>query len=420
MNFKEILERYRAGEATDEERQYIEQELEKYESIEEYFSEEIPDQLFDEESSDDLFESSADEAADIQKVVNRRLRKVVLTSVLIVVLLYILIFYGVSNLVDQFHYDPTATTEQQEGEAPIPDFYFDLQAYISLNLPGYSIASVPASASTGFGNYENSYAMNDLFEEEREIYFVNLSRGRLAWAYDGIFDTEIRVYNIPGFEKIQNPFPDSAEDDALDLREEIIQQNNELTLQYLEGVNEFSYVSMNISFEEDLTMEEFHQMRNTYPNLDFKWMGVRTAEPMTRWNEEQPMFLIGFNPNFNAEPDTMNRPDPEKYPYFDLTDVMEETSMSIEEFPKTYATHFTSRLSYLSEQEEFIEIFDANPQKIDFYKDSLDYVNENGVETYGGLVYGTAEEFLEALDEIPYDTLHINDVSPTAPNIYNR
>src|SRR5690625_7532771 len=86
MNFKEILKRYKAGEATDEERQYIEQELEKYESMEEYFSDDIPDQLFDEEKSDEVLESSEDEAADIQKVVNRRLRKVVLTSVLIVIL----------------------------------------------------------------------------------------------------------------------------------------------------------------------------------------------------------------------------------------------------------------------------------------------------------------------------------------------
>src|SRR5690625_676 len=420
MNFKEILKRYKAGEATDEERQYIEQELEKYESMEEYFSDDIPDQLFDEEKSDEVLESSEDEAADIQKVVNRRLRKVVLTSVLIVILLYVVIFYGVSNLVDQFHYNPTATTEQQEGQAPIPDFYFDLQAYISLNLPGYSIACVPASASTGFGNYEISYAMRDLFENDQEIHFMNLSRGHLTLAYDGIFDIENRVNHYPGFEKIHRPFPEEATDDSLNLRDEIIQQENETTLEYLENLNEFSYVSMNISFEEDLTMDEFHQMRNTYPSLDFKWMGVRTAEPMTRWNEEQPMFLIGFNPNFNDEPGTMNRPNPEQYPYFDLTDVMRETSMTIDQFTDAYAKHFTSRLSYLSEQEEFIEIFDANPQKLDFYKDSLDYVNEYGVETYGGLVYGTAEELLEALDEIPYDTLHINEVSPTAPNIYNR
>src|SRR5699024_12661060 len=107
MTFKNKLKRYKDGRATKEEKIYIEKELEKYESIEEYYSEEISNQFFNEGLEDESLDFQENETKDIQKVVNRRLGKVVLTSVLIGVLLYIGIFYGVSNLVNQFYYDPT-------------------------------------------------------------------------------------------------------------------------------------------------------------------------------------------------------------------------------------------------------------------------------------------------------------------------
>ncbi len=96
---------------------------------------------------------------------------------------------------------------------------------------------------------------------------------------------------------------------------------------------------------------------------------------------------------------------------------MEEISIPADEFPEIYGTHFKSRLTYLRNQEKFVELFDFNPAKIDFYNQSLDYIEEHGVETYGVLVYGTAIEFLEAINKLPYDTLYINEVLPIAHDI---
>ena len=85
-----------------------------------------------------------------------------------------------------------------------------------------------------------------------------------------------------------------------------------------------------------------------------------------------------------------------------------------------YETHFKSQLEYIKDQEEFVERFDYNYLKTDFYKDSLAYVNENGVKTYGVLAYATAEDFLEYIDELPYASIYINEVLPTKPNIYHN
>ncbi len=143
-----------------------------------------------------------------------------------------------------------------------------------------------------------------------------------------------------------------------------------------------------------------------------------------QWSETQLMHLIGFNPNFNDELSSNRRPDPEKYPIFYLLDFREDSVLSEKDYPKAiseaYGIHFRSRLDYLRNREEFVDIFDYNYFKTDFYEDALAYIDEHGVKTYGVLVFGTAEEFLENIDDIPYDTLRINEVLPIKPNIYYK
>ncbi|QUH25804.1 anti sigma factor C-terminal domain-containing protein [Serpentinicella alkaliphila] len=421
MNFKDLLKRYKEGTATDEEVKIIEEELEKYESLEGYFAESISDQFFKTDKFDgETLPINGDEIRNIQKVVNHRLVKVVITSVFIVIVLYIGFFYGVSSVVDKMYYDPTAITQSEEQQFKSSDFSYDMQAYISLNMPGHSIYSFTFQKPKGFGTYELSYSLWDLFTKNDQRHFIDLSRGRITHAIDGIFSTQNRFSKWQGFEKILYPFPEYASKDAIILRDEDAQRKNEVTLRYLNELNPLSFISMSIVFDEDLTMEEFYHMRREYSALDFKWVGVRTTDPGTQWSETQPMHLVGFNPNFNDEPSSNRRPDSEKYPLFNLVDMWDERTLSEKDFPEAYGTHFRSRLKYLRNRKEFVEIFDYNFYKIDFYDDAIKYIDEHGVKTYGVLVYGTAEEFLEHIDEIPYDTIHINSVLSTRPNIYYR
>jgi len=418
MNFKDLLHRYKEGIATEEEQKFVEQELEKYESIEAYFSEELSDQFFKKDESEEDYMANGDEMKSIQKVVKFRLAKVVFTSVLIVVMLYIGIFYGVSSIVDRMHYNPTAITQPKEHEYQSSDFFYDMQAYISLNMPGHSIHSFTFEEPKGFGAYEVSYSLKDLFTKNDQRYFVGLARGRFNYAMDGIFGRKNRFDIWEGFEKIQYDFPEDASEDRTTLKDKEVQRKNEETLRYLNELNPLSYISMSIVFNEDLTMEEFYSMQGEYPTLDFKWVGVRTIEPGTQWSENQPMHLVGFNPNFNDEASSNRRPDSEKYPLFNLMDIRDKRIDSEKDFAEAFGIHFRSRLAYLRSREEFVELFDYNSYKIDFYDDALEYIDKHGVETYGVLVFGTAKEFLEHIDEIPYDTVYINKVLPTRPNIY--
>lgn len=421
MNYRELLNRYKKGLVNEEEKELVQREIEKYEALEEYIAETF-DEKFEDATKISIDEKHDEETTKLKKSVNNRLRKVVFTSVLTVVVLYISIFYGISRIIDQLYYDPTAVTQSEEQEHQSSDFYYDMQAYISLNMPGYSIDSFTFQDSKGFGNYEVSYPLRNLFTENNQRHFVNLSRGKLTYAMDGIFSRENRFGLWDGFEKIQHDVTENSSENGATLRGRDLQRKNEETIRYLNELNPLSYISMSIVFSKDLNMEEFYHMSREHPSLDFKWVGIRTVDSGNQWSENQPMHLIGFNPNFNDEPSSSRRPDPEKYPLFYLLDFRADSGLSKKDYPKAiseaYGIHFKSRLEYLKNREEFVEIFDYNNLKTDFYEEALAYIDEHGVKTYGVLVFGTAEEFLGNINKIPYDTLHINEVLPTKPNIY--
>ena len=148
MKFKELLDKYKNHTATEEEKELIERELEKYEAIEEYLSKNFGMDFM--ESFEE--ESKVHEISMIKKSVNKRLRKVVLASVSIVLLIFISIFYVVSPIMDGMYYNPTAHTISEYRD----DFHFDLTAFTELNLPGYVVSTV-LSENKGFGKYNIYY-----------------------------------------------------------------------------------------------------------------------------------------------------------------------------------------------------------------------------------------------------------------------
>ncbi|MDZ7834397.1 MAG: anti sigma factor C-terminal domain-containing protein [Alkalibacterium sp.] len=205
----------------------------------------------------------------------------------------------------------------------------------------------------------------------------------------------------------------------MEFHEELKQRENDITLDYVDTLNPLSYISMSIVFEEDLTMTELYDLSSEYSELDIKWAGIRTTEPGTVWSDSYGMNLIGFNPDPDDEPSSNRQPDSEEYPLFYLNDVyvQDESFNPFEDFPEAYETHFKSRLNYIRNQEEFVELVNYSTSKTDFYEDALKYIDENGVETYGIRVYGTAEAFSEHIGDLPYASLFINEVAASKPNM---
>ena len=422
MTYKDLIGKYKKGELSDREKEILEEEIEKYEAIEEYLTGDIDNEIFN--IKDIPMEEYHKESKSMKKNLNKRLQKVVLTSVIMVIVLYISVFYILSNIVDNLYYNPKSTSESAVEDYVDSNFYNDMKAYISLNIPGYVVGSFTFEESKGFGSYQVSYPMRNLFTGEDERYFTNITRGNLTDGWDGIFSRNKRFGLWAGFEKIQYNFQEDESEQSLEARKQYIERMNGISRVYLEELNPLSYLSTSIVLKEDLSMIELFNMKTKHTGLDFKWVGVRTANEGTFWHEKQPMHLIGFNPNFNDEPSSNRRPDSSKYPLFNLLDIWDYEELNSlnhpEKMAKAYEIHFNSRLKYIKNRKEFIDIFDYNIYKLDFYEEAFSYIEENGVNTYGLLVYGNPKNILEFMEEIEYESIYINQVLPTKPNIYYR
>ena len=99
-------------------------------------------------------------------------------------------------------------------------------------------------------------------------------------------------------------------------------------------------------------MTDLYQLTEEHPELDVKWAGIRTVEEGKFWNDNQPMHLVGFVPDVNAEPSSNIEPDADNYPLFNLNDLWIDPSGAPEDFiPEAYSTHFKSRISWLKDRE---------------------------------------------------------------------
>ncbi len=150
MKFKEMAERYRKGEATEEEKQQIEEELEKFETLNDLLYDELG--LEGERESENAEKDEPGGGEQLAKLVKKEIRKVYrrigigMTAVILAVLLFVQ--YGLSPLMDQLYYNPLAQAEEYVNQ-----FGLDMMVYSELFLPlrRYDSAEVTAK---GFGTYE--------------------------------------------------------------------------------------------------------------------------------------------------------------------------------------------------------------------------------------------------------------------------
>ncbi|GAA0720094.1 hypothetical protein GCM10008905_08930 [Clostridium malenominatum] len=112
MSFKDLLYKYKDGTASAEEIKIVEEELDKYESIEEYLSEKYNLDF----EKDGLSENINDETPVIKRKVNKKLKKVILASVSIIFLILFATYYVVSPVVSSFYYNPSQKTVGRVGK----------------------------------------------------------------------------------------------------------------------------------------------------------------------------------------------------------------------------------------------------------------------------------------------------------------
>lgn len=396
MDFKELLNLYKEGLVTEEEKHYIEREIEKYETIEEYLSE-IMDKEFDNLTKISKVENHDEETIKLKKSVNNRLRKVMFASVAIVISLVITIFFIASPLVDTIYYNPNKITVGNSDS----DISFDVYAISELNMPGLSPSTVLVDKK-GFGKYDAMYSYRNVFTDE--IYNVNhkIKRGKI------VSSNKDPILNRSIFLDIR----------YTDVNETYIEEKKQNVINHLEKLNPVSYVSMEILFENDLTMEELYNLELKYPDIEFEWAGIRTDSPDKKINEVLGIQLI------NSKSGTALLGDEKhisaKYPAFFIlgwlvNPVGFESNLPLE--AQAYKHHYISLLEYVIDREAAVNVLEHRTGKYEFYKSALEYAKKQGVKTYGVLVFAEAEDLLEMIHQEGIKGLNLNQALVSKRNI---
>lgn len=368
MTFKEAMENYRAGTASEEERQFVEQELEKSQLIAEYL-----DEQWDDKASVPV--APAEEMKQLRKTLRQRNILIVLTSlVLSAALLLGTVYIGIPAA-EGLYWDPTAASYA----APyITDLELMLAAYTELFCPELNISNVTA-AKRGFAAYDITVQYWDAYRGgESQFVHGSIEKGELGLPM-GFLD--MCAVNI--FDRATYPFFPAREGHLEKIRAELAE------------LPDYIRIVAAVSFPQDKNMEEVLAFQDSLIDGEVGWTAIRTG-PL----DEQILPLCGMNVfQWGSVRESVNG----AYPCFD--------TKPVEKTPENLETHFKSLLRFSADQaRNGTGIPEEYRMGQCYYTDALNYVEENGIYSYGCYVSGTVETFLALIDSGAVSQIRIEDI----------
>lgn len=315
------------------------------------------------------------ELKKIRKSLNRHDRKTVLVTLALVAALVLVCSFVIVPTVESLYWSPF-TYEYSDGS----DMKLMLEAYTELLQPGKEIRSLIAG-DTGFARYDLSVIRTDTTTGEEDYLNGSMVRGTIELDYN-FFNTSPEEMFLWG----NNNYPEEAT--ALYTKK---------ATERLSTLPEYITVKAVAFFPEDLTMEQIQQLIFKY-NYDARngvnlcWVGVRNAP---KGAESTPLAC-----GFSTAPGISTKIN-EFYPGFRLNEVKADGS-PLEE-------HFKALLQFSADQVEKGRGLIIQYKGEDLFRYVLNYVEENGVLSYGCLVTGTPEGLLSMLEDGTASTLILTD-----------
>ena len=243
------------------------------------------------------------------------------------------------------------------------DLEFALAAYSELFSPSQTVYNVNTD-HTGFGTYSISVEMWENYTFRDITYrYATARMGQLEfsdgfWSYNSV--------NI--FDRATYPFYDQDEE---------FDRN---TLQRLQELPSYIQVLAAVSFPEDLSMEQLIQLNDSLEDGGILWVGIRNSP-----TDEQRLPLCGMKPFAGGVVmDELN----EYYPAFDIkTDQIT---------PELLEDHFQALLTY--SRDFIVSSGFEEPAPVlgtYYYDETLAYIEENGVSSYGAYIIASPQTFLD-------------------------
>jgi len=320
----------------------------------------------------DIFESEweqdlppENEIKQIQKSIRKRNLKNITISVVLALAMLLGIVYGIIPSVERLYWNPDDTSYYET------DLETTLHAYTQLFTPGYNTAYV-SFRHTGFASYDLEIPMVATADGSYSVTYGSLKRNNLH-LNTGFDHPSTGTY---GFSRRLLPEQPMGEWETAHLRD------------LLTSLPEYIRLEAVISFSEDLTMEQLLEFRSRH-SLLITWVAIRCGDSTENWAPLCGMdpFTGGIKFTGGIERD---------YPYFNAP---------INDDPALLGKHFKALLQYcddrLKEGRGIVPYDDEN-----LYGDILQYVEENGINSYGCLITTTPRELLEMLDSGELFAIH--------------
>lgn len=368
MTFKEAMEHYRAGTASTEERQLVEQELEKSQLIAEYLDEQWDDRIT-------APAAPMEEIKQVRKSLRRRNALIVLTSLVLAAAILLGVVYIGIPAAESLYWNPATTSY---GTEYCTDLELMLAAYTELFCPEINIAGVTESKS-GFASYDISIRYWDAYRGG-DIIFVNstIEKGKLELPMGSLTHCAINI-----FDRATYPFYGADE------------SKQQSVYDKLSSLPDYVTVVAAVSFPEDKTIEEILAFQNSLTGGEIGWAAIRTS-PL----DQQVLPLCGMSiSHWGSVRKEVN----DYYPCFEMK--------TPENTPENLEAHFKSLLRFSADQ---VAKGTGIPEEYQtgrcFYTDALQYVEENGIYSYGCYVRGTPETFLALIESGAVSQVRIADI----------
>lgn len=321
----------------------------------------------------------AQELKRIRRNLRRRSFGIILTCLILVAALVFGTVQFAIPAAEKQYWNPG----QKNYDSVISDLTYTLGAYTELFCPNQAVTRVKAQ-KIGFASYSLSIEMRDTMLYDDETYLIgSVDKGKLTLP-DGIWDLPGRIFANTDGEMPETPM-------------EIAQKYNDYMYNVIDSFPDYVEVFAAVSFPEDLSMDEFIALEQAYQDTcRFGWIAIRVQD-----YSQKVLPLCGMKPS--CVPIGNAHSILAAYPYFSVN-----TARFDEENPEVfYEEHFKTLLRFSLEQVNagtgLTPRYWYDPGKYhpdgSYYSRALEYVEENGVYTYGGYVYAAPDTLLEMMDK---------------------
>lgn len=320
------------------------------------------------------------ELEKIKKNIRRRNHKNIMTSVLLVIVIFLCTVQFLIPAAEKLYWDPAVCTYLDT----VTDLELTMVVYN--NLFGHGQHMMPPTVTkSGFADY----SIETTFVEWETITRMTMLSRRNASLTKGTLNTP------PDFwmDIMEGSFIRLHSDEDI-----LISLTNEKSKEVLNTLPEYIQVLASVTFSKDLSMKQLQLLQNEY-NLKearFLWAILRTSDP-AEYVHPCGIQLTDYIPERYQHDFWKDTAYPNLFP--------DRGTWS----PRSMEQHITSMLQFSADQVSNGTGIVPQGEDADYYETALRYLEDNGIKTYGCYILTTPDVLLDMMEKGTVSYIYLVD-----------